>query len=213
MGPLIDIKLDQRKYRRIQSLLKSVPRDLPKILSRALNRTIKPAKTEVSKGLRKEINIKAAEVKKGTKVNKASTARLITSIILSHKKIPIVKFGAKQTKKGVTFKVYKKKGRKTMEGAFLATMSSGHKGVFRRGIGQNRRQINQIRSTRKSEKSSQVTKHNIYIGEQFGTSLHKAFAKSEQLIKNIIAKAYQRLDHNIEAQIKYVFSRRKGLTA
>jgi hypothetical protein len=50
---------------------------------------------------------------------------------------PLINYGAKQTKKGVTVRV--KNGRTTLRHAFIATMPNGHKGVFERvGSGHKR---------------------------------------------------------------------------
>ena len=47
-------------------------------------------------------------------------------------RIPLSRFGAKQKARGVSYKITKGGGRKTAEGAFLATMPTGHTGVFQR---------------------------------------------------------------------------------
>ena len=56
-----------------------------------------------------------------------------SSISVSYKGLPVIFYnGVRQTKKGVTVKMRKDKGRKLFRGAFISTMPSGHKGSFRR---------------------------------------------------------------------------------
>jgi hypothetical protein len=204
----VEIKFDEKKIRQLEIMLRGIPRELPRIISRAINKTITPARTEVSQGIRQEINIKAGDVKDKIELKKASTKRWEASISLSHKLIPIMDFGAKMTKKGVSFKVYKSGGRKLMLHAFIAKMKSGHEGVFRRGM--DKRTIRwEKRSTRKAGVKSSVTWHNVFIGKQFGPSLHQAFKRSADLIQRITQNAYGRLEHNIDNQLEYVFSRMK----
>jgi hypothetical protein len=67
----------------------------------------------------------------------------------SGKEIPLAKYPARQTKRGVSVLVNKGK-RKLVRGAFLATMKSGHTGVFRRE-GKQRLPIKHALSSRVSD--------------------------------------------------------------
>ena len=82
-------------------------------------------------------------------------AEKVISIITSVKRIPLFDFGARQTKRGVSYNLG---GRKTLAGAFIATMPTGHEGVFMRK-GANR----------------------LPIQERFGPSLGHVFAKYRPL--------------------------------
>jgi hypothetical protein len=211
---LIEIKFDEKKLRQLEIMFRGIPDEIPGIIFRAINKTIAPAKTEVSKGIRQEINIKAADVKDKIIVEKASTNRLMGTISLSHRLIPIMDFGAKETAKGVSFKVYKSGGRKLMKHAFIASMpnpknpENRHEGVFRKGLGQHKT-IRWEKREKFGKSSSPVNWHNVFIGEQYGPSLHQAFEKSKDLIQRVTANAYERLEHNIDGQIQYIFSRIK----
>lgn len=127
---------------RIEADITGALRDLEKlegsvkhrVLGRALNRTITGVRTDVSSGIRKRLNVKASDVRKVISVRRARAAELSAEIVIAGKGAPLAVFGARQTKKGVTIKVLRGGARKTIRGAFIATMKSGHKGVFvRRG--------------------------------------------------------------------------------
>lgn len=216
MSDLIEIKLDERKLNQIEAMFRGIPSQLPKIVSRAINRTIAPAKTEISQGIRQEVNLKAADIKDNIAMTKATYERWIATIGLSHSLIPILDFGAKQTAKGVSFKVYKKSGSKLIKHAFITGMRNGHKGVFRRGIGKSGVIRWEKRKTRKAGKKTTVTWHNVFFGEQFGPSLHQVFTteKSADFVNRVVEQAYKRLNHNIDSQVSYILSQmRTGAAA
>jgi len=236
--PTIEIKLDERKLKQLESMFRGIPGKLPQIVSRAINRTVTPAKNEIQKGIRQEINIKAADAKEKIYMQKATYNRWIATISLSHRLIPVLDFGAVQAKGGVRFKIYKKHGSRFMEHAFITGMRTGHRGVFRRGVGMHgeRRweRRNVLWGTRHEKRTKQwwsyaeskfydtsprvrnVNWHNVFIGEQFGPSLHQVFQSegSQNFVGRVIEQAYQRLEHNIDSQVSYVLSlMKKGAAA
>jgi hypothetical protein len=216
MSGIIEIKLDERKLNQIEAMFRGVPGKLPKIVSRAINRTIQPAKTEISQGIRQEINLKAADIKDNITMTKATYEKWIATIGLSHSLIPILDFGAKETKTGISFKVYKKGGSKTIKHAFITGMQSGHKGVFRRAFGMHGKFRWEKRKTRKAGIKQTINWHNVFFGEQFGPSLYQVFMteKSADFVARVIENAYTRLEHNIDSQVSYVLSlMRKGAAA
>ena len=100
----------------------------------ALNRCVEMARTDASRELRSEgYNIKAGAIKAAASVRKAASGHLVATLSLSRKPIALIAFGAKQRKDGVSVKVHK--AAKTIKGAFIATMPSGHTGVYVRKAG------------------------------------------------------------------------------
>jgi hypothetical protein len=68
------------------------------------------------------------------------------AIDVSGEPVPLVAYPHRQTKKGVSVEVNRGK-RTLLKGAFVATMRSGHKGVFRRE-GKARLPIEELRGSR-----------------------------------------------------------------
>ena len=108
------------------------------VTARALNRTIEQARTQMSKEIRQEFNVSAALVKERLRIKRAAFkgGLLSLSAELSSpegqkggRRINLIRFGAKQTAKGVSVKIKKVGARKTVSGAFI-----GNKGrtVFKR---------------------------------------------------------------------------------
>lgn len=105
-----------------------------RVLGRALNRTATGMKTEVSRQIRSVLNVRAQDVNKRLSIRRAASGERSVEIVIGARGLPLLAFGARQTKKGVSVKVLRRGGRKLVRGAFIAQMKSGHRGVFvRRG--------------------------------------------------------------------------------
>lgn len=100
-------------------------------IARAINHTLAKAKTAASRDIRSEYNVKAKELKSALAINKASRKWHEGMLIATGRPLPLIAFGARQTRKGVTVNVMGQ--RKLVRGAFIATMQSGHRGAFARG--------------------------------------------------------------------------------
>jgi len=124
---------DQRQIEDLQRTLGAYPRKYQKVVSRAINKIAVSARQQISVRVRQELAVKATELKqRNIKLRKASYTKLAAFILISGSRIPLSRFGAKQTQAGTSYKISPSDGRKTAKGAFLATMPSGHRGVFKR---------------------------------------------------------------------------------
>ena len=99
----------------------------------ALNRTASGIKTYTgsSKGpVKAELNIKTSAIRRHMTVLKATKTGRVAKVRIAGRPVPIIEVAARQTKKGVSVKVKGQGARKLLKGAFIATMDSGHTGVF-----------------------------------------------------------------------------------
>lgn len=102
-----------------------------KAASTSINRTATFVKSQVSISARQETTVKSAFAKKGISVPyKATLNRLGSRVVISGKRIPLIGYQARQVKKGVSGRIFKNKPLILRPTAFIATMPSGHKGVF-----------------------------------------------------------------------------------
>jgi len=125
----------------LQHLAKNIPAN---VLVRSLNRTADAVKTAAGRELRSVYNLKVAAVRAQIGIIRASGTRLVAEVRASGKPIPLYKFAARgpnpsRGRGRVTVKVLRAGGRKVVTGkrdlvgqAFIATMPSGHTGVFQR---------------------------------------------------------------------------------
>jgi len=182
---MFEIKYEDKQLKQLQRTLAGIPRALPKVMSRGLNRTATEARTKVVRLLASRTKLKQKDVRASTIMQKATYANWRAAVQISRKRIPIMRFGARQTKKGVT---YKKSGsRALIPHAFIATMASGHKGVFARKF------------------SSRLP-----IIEQRGPSLGQVFSGAQDEANRIQVESLARLQKNIDDQVKLILRRRAG---
>lgn len=120
----------------LRAALSAAPKRAEWALRTAINETANHARTESVRRIGQEWNAKQKDIRKALTVTKATAGRLEASVQATGgrgKGIPLVVFGARQTRKGVTVKVKRAGGRGLLPGAFIATMKSGKRGVFVRG--------------------------------------------------------------------------------
>lgn len=120
----------------------------PRAIVRALNRAIGSANTVEVKAIAENTGLKAKDVRSRIRVEKASFNRPVASLSASLKRIPRIEFNARGPRpsrgkgRGVSF-AGEGGGRITVADAFIATMASGHEGVFRRA-GKSRLPIQEL---------------------------------------------------------------------
>jgi len=102
----------------------------------ALNRALDQSATEASRQIRARYNLKASAVSAAMKKKRASLRgnQLYAVLSINGARIPLVEFEARwaRNQPGATVQVLKGGARKTVLHAFIATMKSGHQGVFTR---------------------------------------------------------------------------------
>lgn len=141
------VELDGSEIRRLMASLKNPAKSTPKILAAAVNDTARQTRTRMSVRIRRRVNIKKKDLDPYLSFSKATTANPQSKITLKEeRRISLKDFGAKQTKRGVTYKIDKLGGRKLVPGAFgpqigklnsLPTMRVGKKRFpirFLRGV-------------------------------------------------------------------------------
>ncbi len=90
----------------------------PSAISRSMNRANIAGRTASVKALRKVwVGLKAKDLKRYTWSQKATVSKLNTKFVVTSHPISLADFGAKQNKKGVSYRLKSK--RRTMKHAFL----------------------------------------------------------------------------------------------
>ncbi len=119
-----------------------------KAITRSLNRSIRGVNTDASRAVRKELTLKLKDVKGNLHVMKARPRELEAALLIVVRGIGLIKFQARDTKRGVTVRVKRRGGRKRVKGAFIGrAKTSGSMQVFRRQRGAGRTPIDKLFST------------------------------------------------------------------
>ena len=177
--PGLSFSIDRVASKAIRKKLNSVASGIEKATARALNRTTTSTVAFFSKETRKQVNVNAAALKKGVRIQKARPKNQIGVMNVTGAHVPLTAMGARQTKRGVTVRKYKTGGRILLKSAFIQTMpKSGHVGVFRR-----------------------VNKSRLPIQEQYGPSLIALWVKRDAPIS---LHAVTTLQKEMNRQILYL---------
>ena len=104
----------------LANVLSETPKKLPRELASIANKVAKGHRKEIGKEIRKHVVMKSKAVLKYITQDKIATKEHISTnlFIRGNKRSPLKDFGAKQTKKGVSYRISKKHPRKTVNSAF-----------------------------------------------------------------------------------------------
>jgi len=154
----VSITFDRSQQRKIQRLLNRVPKAMPKAMKRALNQTGTTVRVRVVRAVAGNINVAQNKLfQRGNKRRpitqpvRATKTRLSEHIAVGFGRVPLGRFGVRQTwKKGrsggrlrkfVSYRIDKTGSRKKIDKvAFVAKSKSGFLGVWRR-LGKRRKPL------------------------------------------------------------------------
>lgn len=182
---LINVEFNKAQVKEVKRLLSAIPRGYPKAASRAINKTATTIRSKITKLVRQYIPLKLKDIRKKIVVIKANRSRLFARIRVKGGLTPLIKFGARETKSGVSFKVAGK--REKLRHAFISTMPSGHQGVFER----------QIKGGKPVARLS--------IDEKFGPSVLTAYLRKDHHIR---VQAADLLQKNLASQVKLLLEKK-----
>ena len=152
---------------------------------RAMNKSIASGRTAFVRGVAGDIGLKASDVREFVIVREATAQNLAATIYASANRIPLFKFGAKgpvpSLGKGGGVTARLKGGAGRYPRAFIATLGSGHVGVFQR-LGRAR----------------------LPIAQLHGPSIWKA---SDKFVEAAAARTHEQLAKNLPREIEFEFSR------
>jgi hypothetical protein len=160
--------------------LERLQANAPAAIARALNRSATSANVVMVRGVAQDLGLRQADVKPFIAIRSATPGDLRAQIIASGARIPLIKFNARDRRgRGVTARL--PGGAGIYPHAFIATMRSGHRGVFtRRG------------------------RPRLPIVELFGPSIPRVF---EKLIPLGTARALEQLAKNLVSEMRFALRR------
>lgn len=195
---MITVKCDVRGAR--DYLKKLEQRDIPRVVGRTIDRTRSAVHTLVSRSLRERVNLSKKEVDENIKSRRVGDVSSLTSlksnrvgfeIRVSGKPLPLKSFQAKQTKRGVTFKVARRGKRKYYtrkeQNAFLIARFGNH--VF-------------VRTGADPPGPEKVN-----IAKVYGPSLPQFFATKRQR-DEAIARAHDVWEREFKTNARFALKRR-----
>ena len=147
---MIDLGIDARQLKRLEAAVGKAKKSFTKELAGAINAVSEKTKVKIGKDIRSVVAMKAAEAKKPISIkSKATAGNLSATVSLKKtKRLGLRHFGARQDKRGVSYKIGKSGGRSRVDGAFQGPTPNIRKvswrgNVFKRD-GKSRLPITQI---------------------------------------------------------------------
>jgi len=122
------IRIDSRDLAEVKALLNRLGKDeTNKAMARAINATLPGVRTDGVRILSEHYALTASAIRESWKIRKALFRDPFGVVSTQGTFIRLARFGAKQTKTGVSVKVLKKNPRAVIEHAFLARAKKGQR--------------------------------------------------------------------------------------
>jgi hypothetical protein len=167
----VTVRLDLSDWERALARLRT---KAPQAITRALNRAITSARVVMVREVARDLGIKQATVRDRMSVEQAKPGTERARLSASLKRIPLIEFNARGPEpsrgkgRGVAYRLG---GAKRLPHAFIATMRSGHRGVFER-VGTRRLPIHELKGPS--------------IGHVFARHVDEGLARGQEaLVKNL----------------------------
>lgn len=177
------------------------PRQTGKAIASALNRVSAMGKTKASSQIRSRYRIKKGDLDKRMGTTKASWKHQKASIYSHGVPIPVHLFKPRQTKKGVRVTILGKSN--TIPHAFMATMRSGHRGVFARG--HYTASGFEFRHKRKRDQMNRTRKNDLPITQLTTISQGPMFSHPT-VIQPVISRVEDMLGIRIEHELNAILA-------
>lgn len=199
---MITIRINADDMARVKKSLAGIPGAVERVCMRSINDGLAGMKTDASTEIRSVIVLSKSAVDATFKTVKASVTSLSGVFASTGSPVPLIEYGARQTTKGVSVQVKRGNPRSVVVGAFIATMKSGHKGVFWREWHQAiRKPVNRNIPYGKLPK-----KYRLPISQRYGPRVPDILS-NEPVMTAVLKKADDRMHTNIDRQINYELSK------
>ena len=162
------------------------PRETAKAGAAAINRAGRAARTVGSREVRKELRVKARDVKDRMSVVRATPSRLEYRIDFDYSQLPLIMYGSpRQTRRGVSVTIKRGGGRTTIPHAFISPQHGGQV-VIR---------------TKKADGEGLVPKTPVRraYGPSIGSQLDRAEPAMDARAEEVLA---DRLTHELEWRVE-----------
>jgi hypothetical protein len=197
---MIAIEINRAQLQRLTDAVNASGKKLSKEIAGAINQVSRKTKLEMGREIRKQVAIPKDEVEKPLKIKTQATGESLSAIV-SLKETPrlgLRHFGAKQDKRGVSYKISKTGGRGRIDGAFMGPKP----GVIR--INWRGNVFVRVGPARKMTKGRYQGKMRQPIQQRFGVSAYGTYKKNDMAgpqLKAIEDELSKQLDRRINLNV------------
>jgi hypothetical protein len=182
----------------------------PRVISGAINETLLEIRTAFRRDIKKLINISQKSLDSRIHITKSKPLTLMGQISLSYEKIPGISpsnFAARQTQKGVTYKIGPRSKRQLIPGAFIRT-AKGREHVFVRYFDPYR--VPQRKRRKRPSGISEERVKRYKLRRVTGVSPWGAYTRAPRLLEKHTAEAQAALTKNVGQRIRFERLKRTG---
>lgn len=206
----IDIRLDRSDVDAVSRALSGIRGGAETAIMRAVNRALTGVKTDMAKETAKVLNLTQKRIKKDITVSKANKTTLAGKVTSKGKPVNLEQFKAKQKKKGVSVKVMKSGGRKTIPGAFIFIGRNSNRLVgWRKKTDANAQYIGTKRKDTNMEYGALPRKYRLPIESLYGPRIQDITARPE-IMRAIEDGAGVRLEKELAHQVQRILDKHRG---
>lgn len=180
----MEIAIDKRNAER---QMHEAPNQVTLGTMRALNRSIASGRTVMARSVAQDIGAKVGDVRERIQLYEATPSRLVARMATGLRpRLPLIDLRARGPEpsrgkgRGVSYRIGQQARR--LPHAFIATMRSGHRGVFMRDAAER-----------------------LTITERFGPSLGRVFLR---FVKDVKARTVEMFNKNLIAELRHRLRRK-----
>jgi len=194
MSPMIEIRTSDARRAEVEALLTDVPNGAARALTRAINQVAAAVRTDVVRRVAATITVTQAELRRRNVIlRRANWENLRATVRVTGSRIPLERFAARQTRKGVGYAIRRGGGREMIPSAFIGRTASGHRGVY----------LRRMRGDRRAPR--------LPIDEKFGPSVpHVVEGIGEFAAAAMDGRLGDDLERQIDTQVGLLLERRAG---
>lgn len=201
----MELTMSETDRLKVMAMLAGVRNGTPKVISRAVNKTLDGVKTDADKEIRSIITMKKTDVMKTFSTKKATVSSLSARVICAGKPASLIKFDNTQRKTGISVKVLKSSKRTVLEHAFYASMKDQEAGKGK-WIAERKYKGQRQPARKNIAYAAMPEQYRLPVERLTGPRLTDIMGKPT-VLKRIESQANDRLHKNINQQLNYELSK------
>ena len=208
------ITIDKTDLLSVDRSLAAIKAGAPDAIRFATNNVLSSVKTASSKQIRQHVTAKATAVNKTLTVKKMFVNDMSANITCTGEPLPLISYRVSQVVRGVNVQVLVKGSKKLVEHAFIATMRSGHKGVFwrkdtRRGTSRRFPVGKRTKVPTGRKAGEQATTFQLPIHELYGPRVPDVLTK-DAVMGPILLEAARYLEERLDYHVDRLLGKAKA---
>ena len=219
----LNLKIDQADIAKVNLLMGDIKNGVPKVMVRAINKTLDGVQTDAVKFIAVDLNLTQARIREDFFINKASWDYIAGSVVAKGKPVNLASFqGTTENRSdwngGLSVKIKKSGARVKLKHAFLWSRGAGpfKMNTESGGISQDtaktafEREWHDYHTFRSvfSPWKKFGAKYRLPLEERRGPRIEYEFAK-DRVLKSVEIEAKGRIDANIAHELDYELSKLK----